>query len=147
MPGAPWRQQRKDSKTDEILTLYWSLASEKMGIANLGHPSRSRKMTVVHCLCPVRFGGDVDAENMGGGLAPVCAFIVSVQQTQIIYEMGFIVGGELRYVRRAIRELAGAHGAPVMSPVNQPSPNTGAGYAQVLHRSMQELQRQPDSVS
>ena len=40
---------------------------------------------------------------------------------------------------RAVRELA-VHGAPVMSSVNHPKPNTDANSAQVSHRSLHLLQ-------
>jgi hypothetical protein len=44
--------------------------------------------------------------------------------------MAFVIGRELRNLRRAISELAGAHGVPV----NQSSSKNRTGYAQALHR-------------
>lgn len=76
--------------------------SEKKRISELRHPSRARKMTVMHCLCPLRFGGDIDTENIGGSLVPVGAFRVRVEQAQVIREMTFVIGGELRQLRRLI---------------------------------------------
>lgn len=80
-------------------------------------------MAIVHLFRALRLDRGVHAENFGGCLAPIGAAIVGVEQPQIVDEMAFVICGQLRYVGRAICKFIGAHGAPVMLPVNQFSAN------------------------
>lgn len=80
-------------------------------------------MAIVHLFRALRLDRSVHAENFGGSLAPIGPAIIGIEQPQIGDDMAFVICSKLRYVRRAICEFIGAHGAPVMLPVNQFSAN------------------------
>jgi len=87
-----------------------------MSVTNLRHPSRTGKVTVVHRLRAIRFGGDIDAEDYARSLAPIGSVRIGIKQAKIVRQMTFVVGGELLRYGRAIIESHIGHDAPDFPP-------------------------------
>jgi len=66
--------------------------SEKVTIADLGHPASAGKVRFVNASGTFGVGFNIDTEDDVHGVAPVSTFLVGIQKTKISCKMGFIIG-------------------------------------------------------
>jgi hypothetical protein len=68
-------------------------AKQKMAITAIGHPFGASEMSLPRPLCAFWLAIRIDVQNNFCNFAPIGTFGVSVKQTQIRYDMLFIVAG------------------------------------------------------
>src|ERR1700730_1779536 len=78
-------------------------AQQKMTITVLGHPFGARQVALPGTLGAFGLALRIDVQNDVCNFSPICAFGISVKETQICNKMLFIVAGQNRLRRSGIR--------------------------------------------